>query len=203
MAEKDSGSKATKDERIINIPLRAGFIKVPKNQRANKAMDVIRDYAHRQTKSYEIKVSQKVNEKIWIRGIQKPPGKIKVKISADSGGVVHVRLPEEIVREKKKEDKGRLAKMMETVGKEKNIPGMAGPKEEILKKGRRKGEAEDSGEEEKTKGEEPTEHKEPKEDRPAEAADENKVKKEPGKGTKKEGSTREEHTVKERDKKKS
>lgn len=169
MADKDSGAKGSQGERILNIPLRAECIKVPKNKRAKKAMGVIRDYTHKHTKSYDIKVSQKVNEKIWIRGIQKPPSSIKVKISTDSDGVVHVRLPEEIVKEKKKEDKGRLAKMMETVSKEKSIPGVAGPKEEILKKGKKKEEeAEEKPTEKPAEAKKEAKSEEKKEEKPAE-----------------------------------
>ncbi len=160
MAEKTSSGKEAGGERILNIPLRKEWIKVPKNERGKRALYTIRGYVSKHTKSYNVKISQKINEKIWIRGIQKPPQNIRVKISRDSEGVVHVMLPEEIAKKPKKEEKkGRLEKMKETLEKEKGLPGMGGPKEEVLKKGKKKAE-------EKPKEEKPKEKK--KEEKSAE-----------------------------------
>jgi ribosomal protein L31E len=39
-------------------------------------------------------VSQEVNEKIWGRGIEKPPRKIKTRVTKDSDGNVTVFLAE-------------------------------------------------------------------------------------------------------------
>jgi large subunit ribosomal protein L31e len=39
-----------------------------------------------------IKITNEVNEKIWARGIQKPPRKIKVRVTKDSEGIVTVHL---------------------------------------------------------------------------------------------------------------
>ena len=39
-------------------------------------------------------VSQEVNEKIWARGIEKPPRKIKVRVTKDKDGNVTVYLAE-------------------------------------------------------------------------------------------------------------
>lgn len=155
-------AKAGEDKgiRIMNIPLRSEWIKAPRTKRSKRAMNTIREFVAKHTKSYDVKISQKINEKVWTRGIHKPPAKIRVKISKDSKGVVNVMLPEEIMRkpDKKEEKKGRLDQMKESLEKEKKIPGMGGPKEEILKKGKKKEESKDVKEEDRTK-EKPREDK--------------------------------------------
>jgi large subunit ribosomal protein L31e len=158
--------------RIMNIPLRSEWIKSPRNKRSKRAMNTIREFVAKHTKSYDVKVSQKINEKVWTRGIHKPPAKIRVKVSKDSKGVVNVMLPEEIMRKPdKKEKKGRLDQMKENLEKEKKIPGMGGPKEEILKKGKKRTQdkeaeikSKETKKEEKPK-EEPIKEEKPKEDK--------------------------------------
>ncbi len=88
-------------ERIMTVPLRRGFIKAPKNKKAVMAVRTLRRFVSRHTKTDEenVKISHGVNEKIWIRGIQKPPGKIRVKVLKE-GDIVRVLLPEEQVKEK-------------------------------------------------------------------------------------------------------
>ncbi|MCK4497007.1 MAG: 50S ribosomal protein L31e [Candidatus Aenigmarchaeota archaeon] len=161
MAEKTGSSKET-GERILNVPLRREWIRVPKNKRGKRALHALRGFVSKHTKSYNVKISQNVNEKIWIRGIQKPPPDIRVKISRDSEGVVHVMLPEEIAKKPKKEEKrGRLEKVKETLEKEKGLP-LGGGKEEILKKGKKKEEMTEEKKEEKPKEEKKTDSKKPK-----------------------------------------
>lgn len=159
---KDPG-KPSQEERIFNIPLRGEFLKAPKNQRVNRASHTIRSFVSRHMKSFDIKISQKVNESLWIRGIQKPPHSIRVKVSRDSGGTVRVMLPDERVEEPKKEKpKGRLEQVRETLEKEKGLPLGTGRRGEILKKGREKkkeseGEKEEPGKQEKEPEEKPKE----------------------------------------------
>lgn len=66
------------DERIYTIPLRDAF-KVPKTRRAKKAINLIREFLKRHIKMENIKIDSSLNEKIWERGIEKPPRKIKIK----------------------------------------------------------------------------------------------------------------------------
>jgi large subunit ribosomal protein L31e len=42
----------------------------------------------------QLVVTQEVNEKIWTRGIEKPPRKIKVRVTKDKDGNVTVHLAE-------------------------------------------------------------------------------------------------------------
>ncbi len=97
MAEKES-------ERLYTIPLRGEVMKSPRVKRANRAVKTIQSFLQRHMKSDEIRVSQKVNEAVWVRGIHHPPSKIKLKARKE-GGIVYAMLPDETFEIKKKEEK--------------------------------------------------------------------------------------------------
>jgi len=65
-------------ERIYTIPLR-DVKRVPRTKRSPKAMRYIREFIQKHMKTEDVIIDQAVNEKIWERGIQKIPSKIKVK----------------------------------------------------------------------------------------------------------------------------
>ncbi|HMK53377.1 MAG TPA: 50S ribosomal protein L31e [Methanobacteriaceae archaeon] len=78
-------------ERIYTIPLRDAK-KVPRTQRSPRATRYVRDFIQRHMKSEDVKIDASVNEKIWERGIQKIPPKIKVKATKEDDGSVLVTL---------------------------------------------------------------------------------------------------------------
>jgi large subunit ribosomal protein L31e len=80
-------------ERIYVIPLRK-VKDVPRTIRAPKAIRVVKEYLQKHMKAEEIKIDASVNEKIWERGIQKVPPKIKVKAVKEEDGSVAVTLVE-------------------------------------------------------------------------------------------------------------
>ncbi len=67
------------EERIYTIPLRA-VKKAPRWKRSNRAIALIREYLMKHTKSEYIMIDTAINEKVWARGSQKPPSKIRVKV---------------------------------------------------------------------------------------------------------------------------
>jgi large subunit ribosomal protein L31e len=79
------------DERIYTIPL-AKARKGPRNKWAKKAVRYLRDYMTQHFKPEFLVISQEVNEKIWERGIQKPPRKLKVRATKNIDGLVVVYL---------------------------------------------------------------------------------------------------------------
>ncbi|HID73885.1 MAG TPA: 50S ribosomal protein L31e [Thermoplasmata archaeon] len=85
-------------ERIYTIPLRDART-CPRWRRAPRSMKVIRSFVARHMKVDEesIWIDDSVNERVWLRGAQKPPSKIRVKVTkfTDEGGYVEVTLPEE------------------------------------------------------------------------------------------------------------
>lgn len=66
--------------------------KVPRTKRSPKATRVVREFIQKHMKSDDVKMDASVNEKIWERGIQKIPPKIKVKATKDEDGSVLVTL---------------------------------------------------------------------------------------------------------------
>jgi len=78
-------------ERVYVIPIRDAK-KVPRTKRSPKATRVVREFIQKHMKSDDVKMDASVNEKIWERGIQKIPPKIKVKATKDEDGSVLVTL---------------------------------------------------------------------------------------------------------------
>lgn len=79
------------DERIYTIPL-AKARNGPRNKWAKKSIRYLREYMERHFKPESLIISQEVNEKIWERGIQKPPRKLKVRATKNIDGLVVVYL---------------------------------------------------------------------------------------------------------------
>ena len=80
-------------ERVYVIPLR-DVKRVPRTIRSQKAVIIVREFLQIHIKSDYIKIDSSVNEKIWERGIQKVPPKIKVKATKEEDGSVLVTLVE-------------------------------------------------------------------------------------------------------------
>ena len=93
------------EERTYTIPLSKAYI-TPPNKRAPKAMRIIKDFVKRHMKlearmegedeeePRRLIVSNTVNERVWRRGIEKPPRKIRVRAAKDKDGNVTVYLAE-------------------------------------------------------------------------------------------------------------
>jgi large subunit ribosomal protein L31e len=104
--KKKKGEVEIVEERTYTIPLQRAMVRPPK-KRAPRAMQLIRAFVTKHMK-LEMKVSeeeeeeelpqliisQEVNEKIWDRGIKKPPRKIRVRAAKDKDGNVTVYLAE-------------------------------------------------------------------------------------------------------------
>ena len=79
------------DERIYVVPL-AKARKGPRNKWAKKSIRFLRDFMTRHFKPESLIISQEVNERIWARGIQKPPRKLKVRVTKNIDGLCVVYL---------------------------------------------------------------------------------------------------------------
>jgi large subunit ribosomal protein L31e len=117
---------ADTSEKIVIIPLRKGWIKKPRDQRTQRSILEIRNYVFRHTKTQEVKVSNLVNETIWKRGIQKPQGKIKVKLVIAKDHVT-VRLPDEKEEVKVAEKKSKATSIKDKIIGKDAAPAPAKP----------------------------------------------------------------------------
>ncbi|MEX2701658.1 MAG: 50S ribosomal protein L31e [Candidatus Baldrarchaeota archaeon] len=94
VGEEKEVSEEILEERIYVIPLAKKFIYTPRQKRAEKAVRVLKEFVERHMKPEKIIIDPEVNEKIWERGIQSPPRKIRVRVTKDKEGVVKVFLAE-------------------------------------------------------------------------------------------------------------
>ncbi|MBS7605174.1 MAG: 50S ribosomal protein L31e [Candidatus Bathyarchaeia archaeon] len=92
--KKEEGAEVI-EERIYTVPLSRSWI-MPRTKRAPRAIRLLKAFIKRHMKVEEdsIKITSEVNEKIWSRGIQKPPRKIRVRVTKDKEGIVTVHLAE-------------------------------------------------------------------------------------------------------------
>ncbi|MHC1579746.1 MAG: 50S ribosomal protein L31e [Candidatus Alkanophagales archaeon] len=81
------------EERIYTIPLRREFLKAPRWRRSEKAVRAVKEFLKRHTKAEEVFLDTSINEKIWERGAQKPPHRIRVRVRLE-GGVARATLVE-------------------------------------------------------------------------------------------------------------
>ena len=90
-----SVKKAISISRIYTVPLTRAWIS-PKQRRAKRAINLIREFAVRHMKSSEVRIEEGLNEVIWRRGIERPPRRITVKMEKGEDGIVTVsHLPTE------------------------------------------------------------------------------------------------------------
>jgi len=77
--------------RVYTINLGKAWI-TPKYKRADRVINIIKDFAKRHMKSDEIKIDQDLNRHIWIRGKTNPPRKIRVRMIKDEDETTIVSL---------------------------------------------------------------------------------------------------------------
>ncbi len=122
MAEKKT-PHGEMPERIYTVPLRAEWLKVPRIERAGTAVATVKGFLSRHMKAGDVKISGRLNEQLWARGLKRPPAGIRVKAQMDEKGVVTARLPDEVVA--REEEKGRVEKLKERLGGRKGAGGSA------------------------------------------------------------------------------
>uniref|UniRef100_A0A7C4S642 Large ribosomal subunit protein eL31 n=1 Tax=Geoglobus ahangari TaxID=113653 RepID=A0A7C4S642_9EURY len=81
-------------ERIYSLKLRQKMKKYPRWLRAKKAVKFIRKFLsrHMKTDIKNVKIDASINEKIWERGGQKVPTKIRIRAVKFDDGIVEVEL---------------------------------------------------------------------------------------------------------------
>jgi len=94
-AEEEEKAEERKivEERIYTIPLGRAWIS-PRNRRTPRAVRIVRGFIQRHMKPENLVLSNEVNERIWSRGIQKPPRRIRVRAAKDEEGTVTLYLAE-------------------------------------------------------------------------------------------------------------
>jgi large subunit ribosomal protein L31e len=80
------------EERIYTIPFYPKLNSIPRKQRTPRALRLLSEFVIRHMKANKVWVSPEVNERMWERGIEKPPRRIDVRLSKDAEGIVEVYL---------------------------------------------------------------------------------------------------------------
>jgi large subunit ribosomal protein L31e len=101
--EKDEFEEDIVEERFYTIPLGKAWISTRK-KRAPRAGRIVKSFvlkhmkvrtdAEEEEEPEKLVIDNEVNEKLWSRGIEKPPRKIRVRVTKDKEGVVTVLLAE-------------------------------------------------------------------------------------------------------------
>jgi large subunit ribosomal protein L31e len=104
--KKEEEEEEFVEERIYTIPLGKAWVRPPK-KRAPRAMQMVKAFVTKHMKLAmrveeeeekeelpKLIISNGVNEKVWGRGIEKPPRKIRVRAAKDKDGNVTVFLAE-------------------------------------------------------------------------------------------------------------
>ncbi len=81
-------------ERVYTIKVKQRVKKYPRWLRSKKAIRTIRRFLSRHMKTEEenVKIDSTINEKIWERGAQKPPARIKIRAVKFDDGIVEAEL---------------------------------------------------------------------------------------------------------------
>ena len=101
--EREDSEEDIVEERFYTIPLRKVWIS-PRKKRAPKAVRIVKSFvikhmkirmeADEEEEAEKLIIDNEVNQKLWSRGIEKPPRKIRVRVIKDKEGVVTVLLAE-------------------------------------------------------------------------------------------------------------
>jgi large subunit ribosomal protein L31e len=92
------------EEKVYTIPLGRAWVS-PRQKRAPRAIRLVKSFIQRHMKVREealeegeegekVVISNEVNEKIWSRGIQKPPRRIRVRVTKDKDRIITIYLAE-------------------------------------------------------------------------------------------------------------
>ena len=101
---EEKGEEEIVEEKVYTIPLSRAWIS-PHQKRAPRAIRLVKNFIQRHMKVKEealeegeegerVVISNEVNERIWSRGIQKPPRKIRVRAAKDKEGTITIYLAE-------------------------------------------------------------------------------------------------------------
>src|SRR3990172_4174662 len=99
-------------ERVYTINLGKVLLS-PNNQRAKRAVNMVKEYARHHMKTEEIKIEEAVNNQIWKRGIKHPPRKIRARMTKTDEGFVLVSPYEKEIEEAVKPTKEKKTPAVE------------------------------------------------------------------------------------------
>ncbi|MEW6044290.1 MAG: 50S ribosomal protein L31e [Thermoproteota archaeon] len=163
-------------ERVYTINLGKVWLS-PNNQRAKRAINMIREFATHHMKTEQIKIDQDLSQTVWKHGIRSPPRKIRVKMAKTEEGYVLVSPYEEEKVEEKVEEIPKEVKPKEPETKVEEVQQKVEEKVEEEKPAPKEKKVEKKPETKKVSEEKPKKSEKKKEAKPAKKSDSKKSKK--------------------------
>ena len=106
-------------ERVYTIPL--GKVLLSANtHRAVRAINMIKEFARRHMKTYNVKIDEEISHIIWARGVRSPPRKIRVKMTKTDEGYILVSPYEDEIESDTTPEKESTPKVTEDIEPEKS-----------------------------------------------------------------------------------
>jgi large subunit ribosomal protein L31e len=81
------------EERVYTVPLRKAK-RTQRTKRGTRAVKELKEFLKRHTKAEAIRIDAALNQKIWERGIEKPPSKLRVRVKMEDENVAIAYLAE-------------------------------------------------------------------------------------------------------------
>ena len=98
-------------ERVYTVNLGKVLLS-PDNQRAKRAINMIKEFARHHMKVEQVKLEEDVSHLIWSRGIKHPPRKIRVRMTrTDEGYILVSKYEGEEEAIEKEEEKAKTEKV--------------------------------------------------------------------------------------------
>jgi large subunit ribosomal protein L31e len=144
-------------ERVYTINLGKVWLS-PNNQRAKRAINMIREFTEHHMKTGQIKIDQDLSHAIWERGIRSPPRKIRVRMAKTDDGYVMVSPYEEEEKPKAKKEEPKVESKEEKT-EEKPAKEEKKAEEKPAKKEKAEKKAEEKPKEKKTEPKKPSKKK--------------------------------------------
>ncbi len=82
------------EERIYTIPFYPKLAYSKRVKRASRAIRILREFVQRHMKATNIIIAPEVNERIWFKGREKPPRRIRVRCLRTAEDKIEVHLLE-------------------------------------------------------------------------------------------------------------
>ena len=103
-------------ERVYTINLGKVLLS-PDNQRAKRAVNMIKEFARHHMKIEQVKLEEDVSHLLWSKGIKHPPRKIRVRMTKTDEGYVLISIyegeEESIEKEEKKAESEKVEPKLE------------------------------------------------------------------------------------------
>jgi len=122
-------------ERVYTVNLGKVLLS-PDNQRAKRAVNMIKEFARHHMKIEQVKLEEDVSHLLWSRGIRHPPRKIRVRMTKTDEGYVLVSIyegEEESIKEEEKKVETEPAAEPEPKAKPDDAPEFFKKKDEEKK----------------------------------------------------------------------